>query len=97
MKSRFGKFELRMLRRIVAWNKKNPTCSPKKKQLIYADYRNDKPIVSHRKDGTPIFHGGITDRRAFKNLEAGGYIRHSRNGHCFIKHRGKLALTRSRR
>lgn len=80
----FGKFEYRLARRIKAYCKKHGR-SPKKWEIIKENTTHDG-VFSPDKTGLKIYRpgkAGATDRRAFKNLVALGYVKHSRNGHCW--------------
>lgn len=86
----FGQFERRLARRIGFYCRMH-TRTPKKWEVVFADYMND-PTTTHLKNGGVRSHTGATDRRAFKNLVALGLVEHSRNGHCWLTRAGNKKL-----
>ena len=90
---KFGKFEERVARRIAAYLRKSETRTPKKWEVIYIDYKNDpSPTIARLGNGRLVDRSGQTDRRAFKNLLALGYVKHSPNGHCWLTKAGAKKL-----
>ena len=91
LKIKFGKFEERLARRIARYLRTSKTRTPKKWEVILTDNKNDPP-TTWKKDGGFIAHRGATDRRAFKNLVALGFVEHSQNGHCWLTKAGAKKL-----